>query len=208
MSLQNRVLPTGDIVAMPARGTFLGNRGGRFHDPASQRLKQRHWASKQWICCLLSFKGRHRPVMGRGYTELFFLDEVTALAAGHRPCFECRRTAADAFAQAWAHGHDLQEPPRAPEMDKVLHEQRLIGQAKRTLPAKLADLPDGAMFQSGEDLFAWRDGAALPWSPQGYGPAEKPSPATRISLLTPPAITAALRAGYRPEWHGTASLRI
>ncbi len=103
MPLQNRVLPDGQIVAHSARGAFMGNRGGRFHDPETRTLTTRRWASRQWIICVLDFKHRHREVMGHGYTELFFLDEVTALAAGHRPCFECRRQAGSqsVLCRAW-----------------------------------------------------------------------------------------------------------
>ncbi len=103
MPLQNRVTPYGDLVATPARGLFLGNRGGRFHTDA-KTLSARRWASRQWICCVLDFKGRQRDVWGRFYTELFFLDEPTALAAGHRPCFECRRKDAQDFAEILARG--------------------------------------------------------------------------------------------------------
>jgi len=90
MPLQNRVSPFGELITTSARGLFMGNRGGRFHT-ADRTLTSRRWASRQWICCRLQFKQRHRKVWGDSYTELFFLDEVTALAAGHRPCFECRR---------------------------------------------------------------------------------------------------------------------
>src|SRR6201995_2502538 len=100
MPLQNRIDPFGELFATPARGTMFGNRGGRIHTDGT-RLTKTRWPSRQWICCLLDFKGRQRDVWGRYYTELFFLDEVTALAAGHRPCFECRRTDAEAFAEAW-----------------------------------------------------------------------------------------------------------
>jgi hypothetical protein len=86
MSLQNRVTPFGEFIATLARGTMMGNRGGRLHG-AQRQLGTRRWASKQWICCKLDFSDRHRTVWGDGYTELFFLDEVTAFAAGHRPCF-------------------------------------------------------------------------------------------------------------------------
>src|SRR5262249_5883937 len=101
MPLQNRVTPFGALVATSARGTIYGNRGGRFHRD-DRTLGTRRWASRQWICCVLSFKGRRHEVWGRRYTALFFVDEVTALAAGHRPCFECRRAAATAFAEGWA----------------------------------------------------------------------------------------------------------
>jgi hypothetical protein len=101
--LPNRIDPFGHLFATAARGLFLGNRGGRFHRD-DRTLGVRRWVSRSWICCCLEFKGRHRNVWGAGYTELFFLDEPTALAAGHRPCFECRRKDAQAFAVAFAAG--------------------------------------------------------------------------------------------------------
>src|SRR3982750_3317937 len=114
MTLQNRVNPFGELIAAPSRGTLFGNRGGRFHRD-DHTPGTRRWASRQWICCVLDFKGRHRQVWGRGYTELFFLDEVTALAAGHRPCFECRRADAKTFAACWQRAANLKAPPHAPE---------------------------------------------------------------------------------------------
>src|SRR3954454_14389461 len=131
MPLQNRVDPFGELIVTPARGLFFGNRGGRIHTD-DKRLTRRRWASRQWICCVLDFKGRQRDVWGRYYTELFFLDEPTALAAGHRPCFECRRADAQAFAACWQRAAGLKAPPRAPAMDDVLHAQRLDGVAKRS----------------------------------------------------------------------------
>src|SRR4249919_1138675 len=107
----------------------MGNRGGRFHTDA-KTLMRRRWASRQWICCVLTFKGRRREVWGKGYTELFFLDEPTALAAGHRPCFECRRHDAQAFAAAFGRGSG-EAAPRAAAIDAVLHAERLDGRAKR-----------------------------------------------------------------------------
>jgi hypothetical protein len=100
MPLPNRIRPDGSLFADPARGLLFGNRGGKFHDPATKALPTRLFATKQWICCVLSFKGRQRDVWGRYYTELFFVDEVTALAAGHRPCVECRRADAHAYRAA------------------------------------------------------------------------------------------------------------
>src|ERR1700729_3026214 len=126
MPLQNRVNPLGELFASPARGTLFGNRGGRFHTD-TRTLTRRRWASRQWICCVLDFKNRQRDVWGRYYTELFFLDEVTALAAGHRPCFECRRKDAEAFAGAWQQAFKLPQRPRADVMDLVLHAERLDG---------------------------------------------------------------------------------
>src|SRR3569833_1900046 len=124
MPLQNRVTPFADLIADAARGTMFGNRGGKFHRD-DRTLGRRRWASRQWICCVLDFKGRQRDVWGRYYTELFFLDEVTALAAGHRPCFECRRMDAERFARLFPRAH------RAPAMDDILHAERLDGRTKR-----------------------------------------------------------------------------
>src|SRR4051794_26424644 len=99
MPRQNRVTPSGDIITTPERGTLMGNRGV-LHD-ADARIVRR-WQGKRWIACVLEFKGRWRPVMAPGrYTELFFLDEATALAAGHRPCAECRRRRFDEFRDTW-----------------------------------------------------------------------------------------------------------
>src|SRR5471032_3389820 len=142
--LQNRVDPFGELFATPARGLFMGNRGGRIHTD-SRTLTKRRWASRQWICCVLDFKGRQRDVWGRYYTELFFLDEVTALAAGHRPCFECRRKDAEAFAEAWRQAFKLLKRPRADEMDLVLQAERLDGRAKRLHRGNIDGLPDGAV---------------------------------------------------------------
>ena len=127
--LQNRVTPFGELVATPARGLLLGNRGGRFHDPATRALRTRRWASKQWICCVLAFKGWHREVWKTGYTELFFLDEVTALAAGHRPCCECRRVAARGFQAALVAAG--MTPLSLDEIDARLDAERRDGRAKR-----------------------------------------------------------------------------
>ena len=124
MPLQNRVDPDGNLIAVAARGTLMGNRGGRFHTD-DKKLTSRRWVSRQWICCVLDFHGRHRDVWGHSYTELFFLDEVTALAAGHRPCFECRRKDAQVFAALFPGG------PRAADMDRILHAERLDGKFKR-----------------------------------------------------------------------------
>src|ERR1700694_103678 len=120
MPLQNRVTPSGELLAVASRGLFMGNRGGRFHRD-DRSLGARRWVFRQWICWVTQFKQRHRAVWGNGYTELFFLDEPTALAAGHRPCFECRRRDAVAFAASWAAARHQLVPPRAAEMDRVLH---------------------------------------------------------------------------------------
>ncbi len=125
MPLQNRVDPFGNIHAVAARGTMMGNRGGRIHDPAAQTLNRRY-ASKRWICCVCEFKDRKLEVMGRGYTQLFFLDEVTAFAAGHRPCAECRRADFVRFTEAWREAFGVTLRRIADEMDVVLHGERCV----------------------------------------------------------------------------------
>ena len=162
MALQNRVDPFGELIASPARGMLLGNRGGRFHRD-DRTLGKRRWASRQWICCVLHFKERHREVWRDGYTELFFLDEVTALAAGHRPCFECRRHDAKAFAEKWAEAKD-RNIPYAPEMDLVLQSERLDGRAKRRHEMPIDNLPDGAFVTMNNAAFAIRGSHLLRWS--------------------------------------------
>jgi hypothetical protein len=191
--LQNRVRPDGAILAHPARGTLMGNRGGRLTDPSG--ALRRRWASPAWIACRLCFKGRRKDVTGPGYTALFFLDEATALAAGHRPCFECRRAEARAFAAAMAAGLGRPAPLRAPEIDRILHAERL-----GPLPeVRVPDLPAGAMVAASGAVFLVVGGGARRWRFEGYGrPEDGPR---RARLLTPPAAVAALRAGYAPALH-------
>lgn len=203
MPLQNRVDPFGELFVTPARGLFMGIRGGRFHTP-EKRLTRRRWASKQWICCALQFKNRRHDVWGRIYTALFFLDEVTALSAGHRPCFECRRKDAVAFALRWQQAFKLDGRARAPEMDKVLHAERLHGRGKRLHETPLDDLPDGAMVALGGEAFAVREDSLLHWTPQGYDARKTRPCGVTVGALTPPAIVATLTAGYRPAWHPSA----
>ena len=198
MPLQNRVTPFGAIVADPVRGNLMGNRGGRFHDPASPSLGVRRWASRRWITCLIEFRGRARRVWQTGYTELFFLDEVTALAAGHRPCAECRRQAARLYQAA------LPGSPALDEIDVRLHAERLERRAQRRSRADVATLPDGAMVALGQQAFALRGGHAFAWSPAGYDEGQ-PRPTGEVEVLTPPTSLAALRSGYHPLWHRTAT---
>ena len=200
MTLRNRVTPRGEIVAHPARGTLMGNRGGRLHDGA-RRLGARRWASKAWIACALDFRGRRREVMGPGYTELFFLDEAVALAAGHRPCFECRRADARAFADAWA---SARGPAEAAAIDAALHAARIApGRRQATTRAPASDLPDGAFVEGASGPALLIGGAALPWSAGGYGrPA--PPPRGELVALTPAPTLDVLRAGYRPAVHPSA----
>jgi hypothetical protein len=200
MPLPNRVDPFGDLFATPARGTLFGNRGGKFHRD-DKTLGSRRWVSRQWICCVLKFKGRQRNVWGRYYTELFFLDEVTAFAAGHRPCFECRRQDAERFAVLFS---GKKQRASADAMDRVLHAERLNGKAKRTHRRNLDSLPDGAMVALDGGVFAVRNKHLLPWTPSGYS-ASKPRPRNlEVDVLTPPSILSVLGRGYAPLWHPSA----
>jgi hypothetical protein len=203
LPLQNRVTPFGELFADRARGLFMGNRGGRFHRDDCT-LGPRRFVSRHWICCRLAFKARHRTVWGDGYTELFFLDEPTALAAGHRPCFECRRKDAESFAECWQRAFGLPAAPPAAAMDRVLHAERLDGRGKRRHRMPIDDLPDGAVIAREEGAFAVRGDALLPWTPAGYG-ARLPRPlGIDVDVLTPSTILAVLSAGYRPQWHPSA----
>lgn len=196
--LQNRVTPMGDIVADPNRGSFTGNRG-IIHDPETRTLLNRRWTSPAWLICVLEWRGRRRSVMaGRSWTELFFLDEATALAAGHRPCFYCRRAAAEAFQAGFP------ARPKAPAIDRVLHAERLNGRRKRLhgLTSPVPALPDGVMILQDDAPHLILNGQVRRWFPHGYGPPAKPAQGAR--LITPPSTVAALRAGYRPRLHPSA----
>jgi hypothetical protein len=201
--LQNRVTPRGDIVASPHRGMFTGNRG-IIHDPATKTLLTRRWSSNAWLTCVCEFRGRRRDVMGgRSWTELFFLDEATAFAAGHRPCFYCRRDDANAFRAAWQEGNGV-SGVLARDIDIVLHRERLERRRKRlhALPIPLQQLPDGAMIQVAAESYLITQGRALLWSPGGYRRAL--NELTDAMLLTPPSTLRALSAGYRPVLHESA----
>jgi hypothetical protein len=198
--LQNRVTPFGDIVAISQRGLFVGNRG-IIHDPATKTLLNRRWSTKAWLVCRLHYQGRRRKVMGgRSWTELFFLDESVALAAGHRPCFYCRRSDAEAFRAAWGKNTGRKKPLAA-EMDAVLHAERLDRGRKRVhpMPGHIDSLPDGTVITAGGDAYTLAQGRAFRWTEKGYGEPEQVPPAN--GLLTPPSTLLAMQAGYRPRLH-------
>ena len=199
--LPNRVDPYGALVAVRARGALMGNRGGRFHRDDGA-LGSRRWVSERWIACLCAFRGRRREVWGRGYTEVFFLDEPTALAAGHRPCFECRRAEAEAFRRAF----DESGRTSAAAIDRRLHRERLAHFAGRFEARALDELSDGVMVERAGAPFAVRGDALLPWSFFGYGAPEPRPRAARVRVLTPPSIVRALAAGYRPRWAEAARI--
>ncbi|RUU32993.1 hypothetical protein EOC93_30125 [Mesorhizobium sp. M6A.T.Ce.TU.002.03.1.1] len=213
MPLQNRVDPFGVLHAVPERGLFMGNRG-IIHDPETKTLLKKRWALHAWIICVCEFRDVRREPMGRnrpggkpGWTELFFLDEVTALSAGHRPCFFCRRERARDFVQRFGVSFGIAEP-RAPQVDKRLHKERLAagGRAPVVAAEELAGLPDGAMVANGGSAYAIRGGEVLRWSFAGYGePVGFGGFAGRpIRLLTPATTVSVLRQGYEPVWHPSA----
>ena len=205
MPLQNRVTPFGDIVAIPQRGMFTGNRG-IIHDPATKTLLNKRWASKAWLVCACDYQGRRREVMaGRSWTELFFLDEAVALAAGHRPCFLCRREAAGAYRAAWAAAMGADEPSAA-YIDAVLHRERMQHARKlvHAIRGPLSELPDGAVIVASGSAFTIAKGQAFRWTERGY---EAPQQIPRADgLLTPPSSFMALRAGYCPVLHPALEL--
>jgi hypothetical protein len=208
---RNRVTPAGDIIATPERGTFFGNRGV-LHD--DQGRIRRAWQLKRWLICVLEYKGRRRAVMTPGrYTELFFLDEATALAAGHRPCAECRRERYNAFCAAWLAGNARtigSQKPTAPIIDDRLHAERLSADgSKRFFLANLDQLPNGVLIKrkerGEEDYLLWGD-RLFCWSSRGYlAPQPRPKK-EEVWVLTPKSTIAAIRAGYVPEIHPSANV--
>jgi hypothetical protein len=201
MPLRNRVTPFGEIVAVPGRGLLMGNRGS-LHD--AQRAIIRDSQVRRWITCRLEFRGRHRTLMRPGaYTELFFLDEAAALAAGHRPCAECRRPDYQAFQAAWRLVHPG-SPASADVVDARLHSERRVRPwVKRTwtYPGQLADLPDGTYVAlDGRAWLVWRD-RLFAWAADRYGDHRPRPPRGPVTVLTPPSLVGVLQAGYRPVVH-------
>ena len=203
MPLQNRVDPLGALFRSPARGTFMGNRGGALHN--DHREIVREYKSRQWITCVLEFKGRRRAVMSpRRYTELFFLDEAVGFAAGHRPCAECRRQQFNAFKLAWMQRYPPTSsyPIRASQIDEILHRARLDDRKrKRTYEAPLRSLPNGSFVQIDQAVYlVWDDALAL-WTPEGYGKTEPRPHNLTVTVLTPRPIVECFVQGYEPEIH-------
>jgi hypothetical protein len=204
MPLPNRVLPTGEIVANPGRGLMMGNRGC-LHGQGRE-LGVSRWRSKLWICCVLNWKGVRRDPMPPGrWTALFFLDEATALAAGHRPCAYCRRGDYLDFAEAWRAARSLARRPQAGEMDSALHGER-VGPLRRQVTHQMpaGQLPDGVMIRAGGTIGLLMAGQLQPWSFHGYGAPAAPRLTAAVEVLTPPSIVAAIGAGYQPLVHPSA----
>lgn len=204
MPRRNRVTPFGEIVALSMRGMFMGNRG-RLHDEHGC-IGSRGWTTLGWVTCRLEYKGIRRQLMAPGeYTELFFLDEASALAAGHRPCAQCRNHDYKAFRAAFASGNGYAAQPPYAEIDRRMHADRLdpATRRQRRFQAQLADLPDGTFAAVDGVPCLWWGRRLLPWSPGGYLEAIHP-PTTPLDILTPASTVAALRQGYRPRVHASA----
>ena len=205
MPKQNRITPIGEIVRSPARGTLMGNRG-ILHNEEQEII--RPYQIKRWIICILQFKNRQRQVMRPNrYTELFFLDEATALAAGHRPCFECQRERAKAFQAAWQQAFKLHNRPTVAEMDNQLHQERLTNERllkdkrKQTFTAVLDELPDGVFVQMEKRPYLWWQQQLYPWTMSGYLAPINHRPSMTVSVLTPYATVAVIKQGFLPAIH-------
>jgi len=211
MPKQNRVTPWGEIIAVPDRGMFMGNRG-TLHDAHGQLTSQR-WTRKAWVTCQLSFKGRQRQVMAPGkYTELFFLDEATGLAAGHRPCATCRRDNYSRFTELWVETNANRlglANPAIKDIDNTLHQERFIsGGWQGSWHPSPKDLPDGTFVVLDDPSTAWLvwGNELLEWSPDGYHRHIKRPDDQTVTVLTPRSIVSVLAAGYVPELHPSAGV--
>jgi hypothetical protein len=204
MPRQNRVTPRGDLIAVPDRGMFWGNRGV-LHDAGGRLV--RYSRGRAWAICVLEYKGRRRTQWAPGrLTELFFLDEATGLAAGHRPCGECRYRDYQAFKRAWAAAQGGSVPD-VQTIDTRLHRDRLAGPGiRRTYRAPLADIPDGAMVEVDGTAWLVLDGGLLAWTPGGYRDRRTAGTGTgtEVTVITPAATVSVLAAGYRPVLHPSA----
>jgi hypothetical protein len=199
--LQNRVDPKGNIITTSARGAWMGNRG-QLHDKG--KTIKRPFKLKAWLICLLEFNGRHRLVMAPNrYTELFFLDEATAFAAGHRPCFECRRPDYSRFKTAWLKGnpeYGFSEKTSFREIDQILHSERIDRKGNKiTHEENISNLPDGAFIQLGNEPYLLANNRIHHWTPAGYESAQPLPRTTMVTVLTPISTLNAFRAGYHPQ---------
>jgi len=211
MPKQNRVTPFSTLVATPARGTLMGNRGCLHDDHQEIRCAFR---GQRWIICLLEFKGRKRPIMTPGrWTELFFLDEATALAAGHRPCAECQRDRFNHFREIWAKANPETANaarPAATAIDAVLHQERMAASIQsRRFCNSVGNLPDGSFVtDDGENAYLVLRKQLLRWSPAGYERPAKRAISFPVRVLTPASVVRALARGYPVSIHPSALLAI
>lgn len=207
MPRQNRVTPFSTLLAVSARGTLMGNRGC-LHDAHGQI--HRRFQGQRWIICVLAFKGRRRAIMTPGqYTELFFLDEATAFAAGHRPCAECQRDRFNLFRAIWATANpELADSaqPTAPLIDTTLHHERFATERPVSRYCDSAtDLADGVFVTDDEHnaYMVWRN-QLLQWTPSGYQRLVQHAPTFPARVLTPASVVRTLGAGYPVSVHPSA----
>ena len=206
-NLQNRIDPWGELCAVPSKGTLMGNRG-ILHDEENKIV--RPWAHKAWVTCLLQYNGikRPKPFSPGNYSELFFIDEATAFAAGHRPCAYCQRARHLEFKDAWVRANvadELRASTLMPAIDRVLHAERCIpGGRKVTFEVPLVELPLGAIFEYEEAAHLVAADGYLPWSFDGYGAAESISPSAVVKVLTPQSVIRAFAQGFMPKVHASA----
>ena len=199
--MQNRVDPFGTVIETKARGLWMGNRG-KIHNDKKEIVQA--YKLKAWLTCKLQFNGRHRIVMGANtYTELFFLDEATAFAAGHRPCFECRRNDFVYFKKMWLKANPefgFTESTSIQQIDAVLHKERMNDDgSKRTFEANINHLPDGSFISIDERAYLLYNHQLHLWTPFGYK-TYKTKPASEIvTVLTPRSIVKMFKEGYVPQ---------
>lgn len=181
----------------------MGNRGGVIHNEAREIV--RPYASRRWITCLLQFKNRHRVVMSpRRYTELFFLDEAVTLAAGHRPCAECRRERFNAFKEAWKRAYGFNAT--ADEIDAELHPERIGSRREKiTHEAEASSLPDGCFVRIDASSYLLRSNRLLLWTPEGYSETRHCSGDSTVTVLTPEPLVRCMRQGFTPALHESAN---
>lgn len=199
--LQNRVDPLGRLIETSARGLWMGNRGV-IHNEHQQII--RNFKHKAWITCTLTFKERKRTVMTPGrWTELFFLDEATAFAAGHRPCFECRKQDAKKFKSCWIMGnpaHNFSMATSINQIDEIIHRERIDDQKKKVVHQHMTeDIPEGTFLLIHDDPFVFSKGRLLQWTPFGYADSIAVPEHSALTILTPRSIVNAFRAGYVPQ---------
>lgn len=204
MPLPNGVDPFGGIQSICPSAAWLGNRG-ELHD--AQRRLVRPWKVKEWLTCQISYKGWNRkPLMKPDhYTELFFLDEATALSAGHRPCGMCRRPQFKAFKAAWLRGNGLPATTPSGDLDKFLHSERTNRGNGEGWQRPLETLPPGVMVEWDGRAYLWNGRELREWTPMGYTEvADTGATAVMIRLCTPPSVVDAIAAGYPVQIHPTA----
>jgi hypothetical protein len=205
MPLQNRVDPWGNILAVSARGAWLGNRG-IIHNVQKQIV--RPYQHQSWVTCRLRFKNRKRKIMSPStYTELFFLDESTAFAAGHRPCGECRRERYRQFKELWVRANLKKQANniKVSVIDSVMHKERINKRVKVKYKANIKDLPSGTMFSTNGSAYLVYDDKIYYWSFEGYRLFDRVNFSDEVDVLTPLSIVITFKMGFLPEVHDSVT---